>query len=74
MHCPANTATAAHSPLTRSYARNNPAKYAEFNQYKDDKNSFWPRLSELTNRWTLAVVGAGMSTLALQKAVEAMMS
>ncbi|KAK8846533.1 hypothetical protein IAR55_005619 [Kwoniella newhampshirensis] len=42
------------------YQRENPAKKAEFDQYRKEKNAVWPAVNELvTNRWSWIVLGAG---------------
>lgn len=49
------------------YTKANPAKAQEFVEYKQTKNSFWPKLQEATNPWTLAVLGVGAAGLALER-------
>ncbi|CAN8096480.1 unnamed protein product [Discula destructiva] len=50
------------------YAKTSPVKAQEFAEYKNTKNSFWPRVQELTNPWTLAIFGVAAGGLALERA------
>ncbi|KAI2617716.1 DUF1295-domain-containing protein [Hypomontagnella submonticulosa] len=45
----------------KRYAKGSPTKYKQLQQYKQTKNSFWPSLDEVGNKWlwTIAAVGAG---------------
>ncbi|OTB01635.1 hypothetical protein M426DRAFT_211969 [Hypoxylon sp. CI-4A] len=45
----------------KRYSKENPTKYQQLQQYKNTKNSFWPSLKEVSNKWvwTVAAVGAG---------------
>lgn len=52
---------------TERYAKTSPAKAREFAEYKQTKNSFWPKAQEATNPWTLAVLGVGAAGLALER-------
>ncbi|KAI0149028.1 hypothetical protein BJ166DRAFT_55222 [Pestalotiopsis sp. NC0098] len=49
------------------YAKENPAKYQQLQEYKRTKNSFWPRLEEFKNKWLWAVVGAGAAGVVLEQ-------
>ncbi|RMZ07296.1 hypothetical protein D0862_04324 [Hortaea werneckii] len=42
------------------YSKHNPTKHQQLQQWRAEKNSFWPRLREIGNPWTLAVIGVGM--------------
>lgn len=42
------------------YRKEDQTKYAQLQKYKQEKNSFWPNVKELTNPWTLVVLGAGV--------------
>lgn len=43
------------------YSSGSPAKHAQFQEYKRDKNSFWPKLQEFANpaTWSVIAVGVG---------------
>ncbi|GJC93095.1 DUF1295 domain protein [Colletotrichum higginsianum] len=41
------------------YAKENPLKFQQLQEYKRDKNSFWPSLSEYDNKWVLTVAAVG---------------
>ncbi|KFA67321.1 hypothetical protein S40285_03654 [Stachybotrys chlorohalonatus IBT 40285] len=43
------------------YSKENPLKSAEFQEYKDQKNSFWPSAAEVQNQWTWIMAGAGVA-------------
>ncbi|KAI1415511.1 DUF1295-domain-containing protein [Hypoxylon sp. FL1857] len=49
----------------KRYSKENPVKYQQLQQYKQTKNSFWPGLAEVSNKWlwTVAAVGAGSVVL-----------
>lgn len=49
------------------YAKENPAKYQQLQEYKRTKNSFWPRVEEFGNKWLWAVVGAGAAGVVLEQ-------
>jgi hypothetical protein len=44
---------------TRRYSQSQPAKFAELEQFKKDKNAFWPQAKEFGNKWLWTVVGIG---------------
>ncbi|KAI4781930.1 DUF1295-domain-containing protein [Aureobasidium sp. EXF-3400] len=41
------------------YKTEAPKKYAQLEEWRANKNSFWPALREVTNPWSLALVGIG---------------
>jgi hypothetical protein len=41
------------------YKKSDRTKYVQLQEYKETKNSFWPRVDELGNPWCWVVVGAG---------------
>ncbi|KAH0353623.1 DUF1295-domain-containing protein, partial [Aureobasidium melanogenum] len=41
------------------YKTEAPKKYAQLEEWRASKNSFWPALREVTNPWSLALVGIG---------------
>jgi len=50
----------------RRYSTSDPAKFAQFEQYSEDKNSFWPSTKEVQNPWLWAVVGGGVAGVAIE--------
>jgi len=42
------------------YKTDNKTKYEQLQEWKVEKNSFWPRVEEITNPWTLVVLGCGI--------------
>ncbi|KAF2090091.1 DUF1295-domain-containing protein [Saccharata proteae CBS 121410] len=48
------------------YQRENPLKFQQLQEYRREKNSFWPKLQELGNPWHWAVLGAGAAGVALE--------
>lgn len=51
------------------YAKTNAVKAQEYEAYRRTKNSFWPKVQEAKNPWTLTVLGAGVAGLALERVV-----
>ncbi|KAI9163096.1 hypothetical protein HJFPF1_04694 [Paramyrothecium foliicola] len=49
------------------YAKENPLKAQELAQYKQEKNSFWPSVEELQNKWTWFVLAAGAGGAVLEQ-------
>ncbi|KAI4720714.1 DUF1295-domain-containing protein [Aureobasidium sp. EXF-10727] len=41
------------------YKADAPKKYVQLEEWRANKNSFWPALREVTNPWSLALVGIG---------------
>ena len=50
----------------RRYSTSDPAKFAQFEQYSEDKNSFWPSTEEVKNPWLWAVVGGGVAGVVIE--------
>ncbi|KAH7088805.1 hypothetical protein FB567DRAFT_522358 [Paraphoma chrysanthemicola] len=44
---------------TRRYSASHPEKFAELEKFRNDKNAFWPRVEELSNKWLWTVLGIG---------------
>jgi hypothetical protein len=44
---------------TRRYSQSHPAKYVELEQFRKEKNAFWPQAKEFSNKWLWTVVGLG---------------
>lgn len=53
------------------YAKESPIKAAEFEEYRAQKNSFWPDLAELGNKWSWVVIAAGAAGVLLEGGVRA---
>ncbi|GME50337.1 hypothetical protein GTA08_BOTSDO07666 [Neofusicoccum parvum] len=51
------------------YTKENPLKYQQLQEYKREKNSFWPRLQEFQNKWTWAVLAAGAGGVILERGI-----
>lgn len=50
----------------RRYSTSDPVKFAQFEQYSEDKNSFWPSTKEVKNPWLWAVIGGGVAGVAVE--------
>ncbi|KAE8371871.1 hypothetical protein BDV26DRAFT_114263 [Aspergillus bertholletiae] len=51
------------------YKEQDSYKYQQLQTWRREKNSFWPRFSELANPWTWAVVGSGLVGVVLEEAI-----
>ncbi|PLB50820.1 DUF1295 domain protein [Aspergillus steynii IBT 23096] len=51
------------------YKDQDPHKYVQLQAWRQEKNSFWPSLSELVNPWTWAVVGSAVVGVAVEEGV-----
>ncbi|KAF5531723.1 DUF1295 domain-containing protein [Fusarium mexicanum] len=49
------------------YSKHDAIKAHEFEEYRQQKNSFWPKLEELRNSWTLGVLGIGIAGVVLER-------
>ncbi|KAL4757626.1 DUF1295 domain protein [Aspergillus foveolatus] len=49
------------------YAKEDPIKAQQFAEYRSEKNSFWPSIKELSNKWTWAVALAGAGGVVLER-------
>lgn len=49
------------------YAKNDPLKAQELEEYKQEKNSFWPSLNELQNKWSWIVIAVGAGAVAVEQ-------
>ncbi|KAL2810278.1 hypothetical protein BJX63DRAFT_423222 [Aspergillus granulosus] len=52
------------------YSKEDPVKAAEFRQYREEKNSFWPNVCELGNKWSWVVLLAGVGGVLLERVVQ----
>jgi hypothetical protein len=50
------------------YAKDNPTMKADFEVWRQQKNSFWPDLEATKNKWTWIVIGCGAAGVALEQA------
>ncbi|KAH7064872.1 hypothetical protein B0J12DRAFT_560267 [Macrophomina phaseolina] len=53
------------------YSKENPLKYQQLQEWKREKNSFWPSLSEFQNKWTWVVFAVGAGGVVLERGVRA---
>jgi len=49
------------------YKSHNQKKYRQLQEWRAQKNSFWPRVNETMNPWTLVVVGAGVLGVVVER-------
>ncbi|KAI2472715.1 DUF1295-domain-containing protein [Annulohypoxylon bovei var. microspora] len=55
------------------YSKENPVKYQELQQYKQAKNSFWPGVGEVSNKWLWAIVAAGAGGVVLERSLNSLL-
>ncbi|KAL2825849.1 hypothetical protein BDW59DRAFT_145960 [Aspergillus cavernicola] len=51
------------------YSKEDPVKAKQFQEYREEKNSFWPDVRELGNKWSWIVVGAGVGGVLFERAM-----
>jgi steroid 5-alpha reductase family enzyme len=51
------------------YSKHDAVKAEEFKEYREQKNSFWPKPEELSNGWTLGMMAAGVAGVVLERAL-----
>jgi steroid 5-alpha reductase family enzyme len=49
------------------YSKHDAIKAEDFKQYREEKNSFWPKPEEISNRWTLGLMVAGVAGVVLER-------
>ena len=54
---------------TRRYSVSEPNKLQELEQFRAEKNAFWPATKELKNRWLWIVLGFGGLGVAVEEAL-----
>ncbi|KAF5574258.1 DUF1295 domain protein [Fusarium subglutinans] len=54
------------------YSKHDAVKAQEFKEYRQQKNSFWPKSEELRNSWTLGVLGVGIAGVVLERGLRNM--
>jgi len=52
------------------YKTGNATKYVQLQQWKAEKNSFWPSPKEIANPWTWALVGIGAVTVFAERLIK----
>ncbi|KAF2129247.1 hypothetical protein P153DRAFT_356849 [Dothidotthia symphoricarpi CBS 119687] len=52
---------------TRRYSASQPEKFAELEQFRHEKNAFWPTAQELSNKWLWTVIGIGGLGVAVEQ-------
>jgi hypothetical protein len=52
---------------TRRYSESHPAKFAELEKFREEKNAFWPQTKELTNSWLWTLIGVGAASVAVEE-------
>ncbi|KAF4303883.1 hypothetical protein GTA08_BOTSDO07666 [Botryosphaeria dothidea] len=53
------------------YTKENPLKYQQLQEWKREKNSFWPSIKEFQNKWTWVVFAVGAGGVVLERGVRA---
>ncbi|KAF6794264.1 duf1295 domain protein [Colletotrichum sojae] len=49
------------------YLKNNPEKKVDLDRNRHQRNSFWPDISQVRNRWAWVVIGCGLAGAAVEK-------
>jgi steroid 5-alpha reductase family enzyme len=49
------------------YSKHDAVKARDFEEYREQKNSFWPKLEELRNGWTVGILAAGIAGVVLER-------
>lgn len=57
----------------RRYGAEDVAKKADFDKYLHERNSFWPDLGQIRNKWTWVVLGCGAAGALADGVVRAML-
>ncbi|KAJ4123199.1 hypothetical protein NW768_009727 [Fusarium equiseti] len=55
------------------YSKHDVVKAEEFNEYREQKNSFWPKIEEFGNSWTLGVLAAGVAGVVLERGLRSVL-
>ncbi|KAL4784451.1 hypothetical protein BJX76DRAFT_327380 [Aspergillus varians] len=56
------------------YSKEDPLKAQQFQEYRQEKNSFWPALKEVANQWSWVVILAGTGGVLLEKGVRSLVA
>ncbi|KAI0014641.1 DUF1295-domain-containing protein [Xylariomycetidae sp. FL0641] len=51
------------------YSKENPVKHQQLQEYKREKNSFWPSVKEASNKWVWVVAAVGAGGVAVEQLV-----
>ncbi|KAH6994619.1 hypothetical protein EDB82DRAFT_502187 [Fusarium venenatum] len=51
------------------YSKHDAVKAKDFEQYQEQKNSFWPKPEEISNGWTTGVLAAGVVGVILERSL-----
>ncbi|RAQ99920.1 DUF1295-domain-containing protein [Stemphylium lycopersici] len=57
---------------TRRYSASSPEKFRELEQFRADKNAFWPSVDELKNKWLWSVLGVGGLGVVVEQSLRAL--
>lgn len=57
----------------RRYSVASLEKHADLQKYREEKNSFWPDLQELSNSWLWTVVGAGVAGAVVEQTLHTLL-
>ena len=52
---------------TRRYSASQPERFAELEQFRGEKNAFWPATKEFSNQWLWYVLGAGAAGVVVEE-------
>ncbi|KAF2141201.1 uncharacterized protein K452DRAFT_359005 [Aplosporella prunicola CBS 121167] len=55
----------------KRYAKENPLKLQQLQEWRREKNSFWPSLKEVTNPWYLGILAAGVGGAVVERGIRA---
>jgi hypothetical protein len=53
----------------KRYSSEDMAKTVEFDRYRQERNAFWPDVSQIYNRWTWVVLGCGVAGAVMERVV-----
>ena len=53
------------------YQAKDPHKLGQLQEWRSEKNSFWPSLTELVNPWTWVVIGSGVLGVVVEEGARA---
>lgn len=60
-----------HSEASQSGETQDPVKKQQIEEWKGEKNSFWPGADALQNQWTWFIVGAGVGGALIERTLRA---
>lgn len=53
------------------YQAKDPHKLGQLQEWRSEKNSFWPTLTELANPWAWVVIGSGVAGVVVEEGARA---